>query len=74
MKKFFTSKTFVVSVLAVLCVGIAATCVLLNRDKPGDFVPDPQESQGVSEWRENPSSTTPAGWDTPDAAGGGTIQ
>lgn len=44
MKKFFTSKPFVISALAVLCIGIVAACLIWGRDKPSEFTPDPQES------------------------------
>ena len=70
MKKFLTSKPFLVTVLAVLCIAVVGGCLFLNRDKGTDFVPEPpQESESVSDWKENganPGGTKPAVTVTPD--------
>lgn len=69
MKKFFTSKPFVISALAVLCIGIVAACLIWGRDKPSEFTPDPQESQTTDEWKDNSSSGNGAeSWNTPGGA------
>ena len=70
MKKFFTSKTFLISLLAILCVGIAAVCMVLSMEKPSNFTPDPVVSQIVDDWQENASTVSPGDWDS--AAGNGT--
>lgn len=62
MKKFFTSKGFIVSALVLLCIGVAAACFIWGRDKPSEFTPDPPESQTTSEWKENSSSANPDDW------------
>ncbi len=62
MKKFFTSKTFLVSLLAILCIGIAAVCLILSMEKPSNFTPDPVESQSVDDWQENASTVNPNDW------------
>lgn len=71
MKKFLTSKPFMVTVLAVLCIAVVVGCLFLNRDKGTDFVPEPpQESESVSDWKENgsnPDGTKPAVTVTPDS-------
>lgn len=40
MKKFFQSKGFIVSALAVLCVAILGVCWFVSRDRTEDFRPD----------------------------------
>ena len=40
MKKFFQSKGFIVSSLALLCVSILGVCWFVSRDRTGDFRPD----------------------------------
>ena len=40
MKKFFQSKGFIVSSLALLCVTILGVCWFVSRDRTGDFRPD----------------------------------
>ena len=50
MKKFFQSKGFIVTSLAVLCVAILGVCWFASRDRTEDF--KPEESP--------PSSTTSA--------------
>ena len=39
MKKFFQSKGFIVSSLALLCVTILGVCWFVSRDRTGDFIP-----------------------------------
>ena len=51
MKKFFQSKGFIVTSLAVLCVAILGVCWFASRDRTEDF--KPEESP--------PSSTTAIG-------------
>lgn len=70
MKKFLTSKPFLITVLVVLCVIVLTVCLFLNRDRKADFVPEPpQQSKSVNDWEENsdstigtqpPATTTPA--------------
>lgn len=68
MKKFFTSKPFLVTALIVLCVAVVAVCLFLNRDRGTEFVPEPpQQSEFVSSWDENSGNTegiTPAASET----------
>ena len=40
MKKFFQSKGFIVSSLALLCITILGVCWFVSRDRTGDFRPD----------------------------------
>lgn len=40
MKKFFQSKGFIVSSLALLCVTILSVCWFVSRDRTRDFRPD----------------------------------
>ena len=51
MKKFFQSKGFIVSSLALLCVTILGVCWFVSRDRTGDFRPD-----------ESPPSSTTSDW------------
>ena len=46
MKKFFKSKGFIVSALAVLCIAILGACWFVSRDRTDEFRPD--ESPPVS--------------------------
>lgn len=58
MKKFLTSKPFLVTAMVVLCVGVVAACLFLNRDRGTEFVPEPpQQSESVSDWEENGNSS-----------------
>ena len=51
MKKFFQSKGFIVSALAVLCVAILGICWFVSRDRTEEFRPD-----------ESPPSSTSSDW------------
>ena len=51
MKKFFQSKGFIVSALAVLCVAILGVCWFVSRDRTDEFRPD-----------ESPPSSTSSDW------------
>lgn len=51
MKKFFQSKGFIVSVLAVLCAAILGVCWFVSRDRTEDFKPE-----------ESPPSSTTSDW------------
>ena len=51
MKKFFQSKGFIVSALAVLCVAILGVCWFVSRDRSEEFRPD-----------ESPPSSTSSDW------------
>lgn len=55
MKKFLTSKPFLITVLVVLCVIVLTVCLFLNLDRKADFVPEPpQQSESVNDWEETP--------------------
>ena len=51
MKKFFQSKGFIVSALAVLCVAILGICWFVSRDRTEEFRPN-----------ESPPSSTSSDW------------
>lgn len=51
MKKFFQSKGFIISALAVLCVAILGVCWFVSRDRSEEFRPD-----------ESPPSSTSSDW------------
>lgn len=54
MKKFFTSRGFIISTLSILCIAILGICWYAGRDRTGAFVPDdPPPSSLSSEWDEN---------------------
>ncbi|HML33402.1 DUF6550 family protein [Sporomusa sphaeroides] len=54
MKKFFTSKPFLVTALIVSCLAVAAVCLYLNLDRGTEFVPEPsQQGEYVGGWKEN---------------------
>lgn len=59
MKKFFQSKSFIISVLAVLCVAILGVCWFVSRDRTEDFKPD-----------ESPPSSTTSDWSDGGAQNG----
>ena len=59
MKKFFQSKGFIVSVLAVLCVAILGVCWFVSRDRTENFKPD-----------ESPPSSTTSNWSDGGAPNG----
>ena len=51
MKKFFQSKGFIVSALAVLCVAILGVCWFVSRDRSEEFRPDESPpSSPSSDW------------------------
>ena len=51
MKKFFQSKGFIVSSLALLCVTILGVCWFVSRDRTGDFIPTQQRHRRLVRWR-----------------------
>lgn len=54
MKKFFTSRGFIISTLSVLCIAILGICWYTGRDRTGAFVPDDSPPSSLSsEWDEN---------------------
>lgn len=54
MKKFFTSRGFMISALSVLCIAILGICWYAGRDKTGGFAPDDSPPSSLSsEWDEN---------------------
>ena len=59
LKKFLTSKPFLLGALVVLCVGILAVCLVVNRDKGSEFTPEPPASTAPIESWEETSSTLP---------------
>ena len=59
MKKFFQSKGFIISVLAVLCAAILGVCWFVSRDRTEDFKPD-----------ESPPSSTTSNWSDGGAQNG----
>ena len=59
MKKFFQSKGFIVSALAVLCVAILGVCWFVSRDRTEEFRPD-----------ESPPSSTSSDWSDGGAQSG----
>ena len=59
MKKFFQSKGFIVSALAVLCVAILGVCWFVSWDRTEDFKPD-----------ESPPSSTTSDWSDGGAQNG----
>ena len=59
MKKFFQSKGFIVSALAVLCVAILGVCWFVSRDRTEEFQPD-----------ESPPSSTSSDWSDGGAQSG----
>ncbi|MCM1412538.1 MAG: hypothetical protein NC305_18640 [Lachnospiraceae bacterium] len=40
MKKFIRSRGFLISVLAAACIGILATCLIVNREQKSNFQPE----------------------------------
>ena len=59
MKKFFQSKGFIISVLAVLCAAILGVCWFVSWDRTEDFKPD-----------ESPPSSTTSDWSDGGAQNG----
>lgn len=70
MKKSFTSKAFLVLLLAILCVGVTVACLIWRANRSGNFTPDPVESQGVDQWRENVSIANSDDLDSADTNSG----
>ena len=59
MKNFIKSKRFLISVLAIACVGILVTCFLVSRDQKSDF--HPEELSTNTDTQEMPAIPSPAG-------------
>lgn len=57
MKKFITSKRFVVSSLCVACLGILAACWFVNRPPGNEFQPE-ETSAIAQEWEETVPTTS----------------
>lgn len=58
MKKFFQSKGFIVSALAVLCVAILGVCWFVSWDRTEDFKPDESPpSSTTSDWSDGGAKT-----------------
>lgn len=54
MKKFFTSRGFIISTLSILCIAILGICWYAGRDRTGAFVPDDSPPSSLSsEWDEH---------------------
>lgn len=69
MKKFLTSKAFLVSALIVLCVSVGAVCLYFNMDRGPEFIPEPpNQGESTSDWTENgggAQGTTPPASNAP---------
>ena len=58
MKKFFQSKGFIVSSLALLCVTILGVCWFVSRDRTEDFRPDESPPSSVTgDWSDGGTQT-----------------
>ena len=58
MKKFFQSKGFIVSSLALLCVTILSVCWFVSRDRTRDFRPDESPPSSVTgDWSDGGTQT-----------------
>ena len=58
MKKFFQSKGFIVSSLALLCVTILGVCWFVSRDRTRDFRPDESPPSSVTgDWSDGGTQT-----------------
>ena len=58
MKKFFQSKGFIISVLAVLCAAILGVCWFASRDCTEDFKPEESPpSSTTSDWSDGGTQT-----------------
>lgn len=58
MKKFFQSKGFIVSSLALLCITILGVCWFVSRDRTGDFRPDESPPSSVTgDWSDGVNCT-----------------
>ena len=64
MKKFFQSKGFIVSILAVLCVAILGVCWFVSRDRTEEFQPDESPPSSTS------SDRSDGGAQSGDGSGG----
>lgn len=55
MKKFFTSKGFIVTSLSILCIAVLGICWYVGLDKSDPFLPDesPPASSSESPWSED---------------------
>lgn len=60
MKKFFTSKGFIVTSLSVLCIAILGICWYVELDKNDPFLPDesPPAASTESQWSEDATLAT----------------
>ena len=59
MKNFIRSKGFLLSLLAVACIGILVICFVVNRDTDNDFQPEEIASNTkTQEWQEAPTTST----------------
>lgn len=60
LKKTLTSKPFIAGTLAILCVGILGTCLLLQKNNQDEFVPEqPSSAPSVESWTEHESTAMP---------------
>ena len=58
MKKFFQSKGFIVTSLAVLCAAILGVCWFASRDRTEDFKPEESPpSSTTSDWSDGGTQT-----------------
>ena len=58
MKKFFQSKGFIVTSLAVLCVAILGVCWFASQDRTEDFKPEESPpSSTTSDWSDGGTQT-----------------
>ena len=59
-KSVLASKPLIISVLALLCVGILIVCLVLGNDKNNEFTPDSsdysQSIEPIETWTEKPAS------------------
>ena len=70
MKKMFTSKPFIISVLAFLSIAIIAVCIFVSREKQPEFVPEqPHQTQSVDDWSESDGAANPSDPDTAPSEG-----
>lgn len=54
LKQFLTSKSFLLGMLAILCVAILLVCLAVGRDKGSEFVPEPPATSSPTDgWEEN---------------------
>lgn len=63
LKQFLTSKSFLLGMLAVLCVVILVVCLAVGRDKGREFVPEPPTASAPTDWEENVSTPSEMSFD-----------